>query len=54
LDVENVNESDILGLLVRETLLDGKLRTSLSPTLSVRLAVLPPPCRWSVSSIIVH
>ena len=31
LDIEHVNESDVLCLLIRERLLDGKLRTSLSP-----------------------
>jgi len=57
LHIEYVDESDVLSLLLWETLLDGKLWTPLLPTLSVRLAIIvitPAPCRLTVALIIVH
>jgi hypothetical protein len=52
LDIKHVDKSDVLGLLVRETLLDSKLRTSLSPTQSVCLAILPSPRGYSIASVL--
>lgn len=52
LDVKYVDECYVLCLLIRERLLDSKLRTTLPPTKSVRLAVvLPAPCRSSIALI---
>ena len=54
--VKYVDESDVLSLLLRETLLDGKLWTPLVPAKPVRLAIIitPAPCRLTIALIVVH